>query len=223
MINGTQASGASGTGGALSAAMAGPGGAMGKEEFLQLLVAQLTHQDPMNPMQGQDLAVQLAQFSSVEQLIGVNDQLSAQSSYSAALAQAMNSSAAVGALGHSVIASGDQVALAGGSASILADVGGAGGTATVRLYDQNDELVREIELGSVAGGRQTLQLDGLDDVPDGTYRCELDVKDGEANEVSSTTLVSGTVSGVKYGMNGPVLVIGAMEIPLGAVLEISAN
>ena len=58
-------------------ALAGAGGKMGKDEFLQLLVAQMRHQDPLNPMDGQQMAAQLAQFSSVEQLVSANDQLDA--------------------------------------------------------------------------------------------------------------------------------------------------
>lgn len=49
--------------------------ALGKDEFLKLLVAQMKNQDPMNPMDGQQMAAQLAQFTSVEQLINANDTL----------------------------------------------------------------------------------------------------------------------------------------------------
>ncbi len=52
------------------------GGAMGKNEFVKLLVTQMKNQDPLNPMDGKDLAAQLAQFSSVEQLINANTTLS---------------------------------------------------------------------------------------------------------------------------------------------------
>ena len=36
---------------------------VGKTEFLQLLITQLKNQDPMNPMENNEFAVQLAQFS----------------------------------------------------------------------------------------------------------------------------------------------------------------
>ncbi len=51
------------------------GGSMGKDEFVKLLVAQMSNQDPLNPMDGKELAVQLAQFSSIEQLLNVNSKL----------------------------------------------------------------------------------------------------------------------------------------------------
>ncbi|MBN2319538.1 MAG: hypothetical protein JXR49_10700 [Acidobacteria bacterium] len=44
-----------------------------KNEFLQLLVAQLQNQDPMNPVDNQQFLAQLATFSSLEQLISIND------------------------------------------------------------------------------------------------------------------------------------------------------
>jgi flagellar basal-body rod modification protein FlgD len=50
---------------------------MGKDEFVKLLVAQMSNQDPLNPMDGKELAVQLAQFSNVEQLININEKLDA--------------------------------------------------------------------------------------------------------------------------------------------------
>ena len=42
---------------------------------LELLIAQLQNQDPLSPMEADQLAVQLAQFSSVEQLIEINEQI----------------------------------------------------------------------------------------------------------------------------------------------------
>ncbi|HXF23134.1 MAG TPA: flagellar hook capping FlgD N-terminal domain-containing protein [Gemmatimonadaceae bacterium] len=51
------------------------GGAMGKDQFVKLLVTEMQNQDPMNPMDGKDLAAQLAQFSSVEQLMNINTKL----------------------------------------------------------------------------------------------------------------------------------------------------
>ena len=220
MIDAT--AGAAATGGS-SPIFGGPaGGEMGKEEFLQLLVAQLRNQDPMNPMKSDDFAAQLAQFSSVEQLININEGLTGQAQYTSALAQAMNSSSAVGVIGREVLATGDRTQVAGGSAALEVDVGGTGGEATVRLYDSDDRLVGELDLGVVEGGRRTLDLDGLS-VPDGAYRYEIDVTDTAGEPVSTTSYVSGVVNGVKYGDNGPVLLLGDIEITLSAVVEVSAN
>ena len=43
---------------------------MGQSDFLRLMTAQLSHQDPFNPVDNQQMVAQMAQFSS---LAGVND------------------------------------------------------------------------------------------------------------------------------------------------------
>ncbi len=43
-----------------------------KTEFLNLLVAQLKNQDPLNPMDNTEFVTQLAAFSSLEQLMSIN-------------------------------------------------------------------------------------------------------------------------------------------------------
>jgi len=46
-----------------------------KVQFLQLLVTQMKHQDPLNPMGNEQMLAQLAQFSSLEQMSNLNDNL----------------------------------------------------------------------------------------------------------------------------------------------------
>jgi len=52
-----------------------PGGALGKEQFLELLMAQLSHQDPLDPVDNSESIAQMAQFSSLEQMQNVSGQL----------------------------------------------------------------------------------------------------------------------------------------------------
>ncbi len=44
-----------------------------KNAFMQLLVTQLQNQDPLEPVQNEDFVAQLANFSSLEQLESLND------------------------------------------------------------------------------------------------------------------------------------------------------
>ncbi|GIQ65301.1 hypothetical protein PACILC2_38690 [Paenibacillus cisolokensis] len=52
------------------------GGQLGKDEFLKILVAQLRHQDPMAPMQDTEFIGQMAQFTSLEQLMNMAEEIS---------------------------------------------------------------------------------------------------------------------------------------------------
>jgi len=47
--------------------------ALGKEEFLQLLVTQMQYQDPLDPQDNSEYVAQLAQFSALEQMTNLND------------------------------------------------------------------------------------------------------------------------------------------------------
>jgi flagellar basal-body rod modification protein FlgD len=70
-------------------------GAMGKDQFLKLFVAQLQHQDPMNPMQDGEFMGQMASFSTLEQvsnLAAANERIAA----------SLTSNSAVGLIGRTV-------------------------------------------------------------------------------------------------------------------------
>ena len=59
-----------------AAAMASTSALGNESTFLQLLVAQMKNQDPTAPMDSSTFLTQLAQFSSLEQLIGIRQDVS---------------------------------------------------------------------------------------------------------------------------------------------------
>ncbi|WP_042199168.1 flagellar hook capping FlgD N-terminal domain-containing protein [Paenibacillus camerounensis] len=50
---------------------------LGKDQFLKILITQLQNQDPMQPMEDKEFIAQMAQFTSVEQLMNISTQLTA--------------------------------------------------------------------------------------------------------------------------------------------------
>ena len=80
-----------------------PGATLDKNDFLKILMTQLTHQDPTQPMDDKEFIAQMAQFSSLEQITNMNDNLSK-------VAGLISKSQAVGLLGNAVdVVSGGQV------------------------------------------------------------------------------------------------------------------
>ncbi len=71
---------------------------MGKDEFLRLFTTQLKYQDPLKPMDGTEFTTQLAQFSSLEQLMNMNQSLLNLTAYQ----QSLNSNMAVSFIGKTV-------------------------------------------------------------------------------------------------------------------------
>jgi len=67
-IGGTSAAQGAASAAAESGAITKTSQSLGRDTFLQLLVTQLTHQDPMKPQADGEFLAQLAQFSSLEQL-----------------------------------------------------------------------------------------------------------------------------------------------------------
>ncbi|PIE97913.1 MAG: flagellar hook assembly protein FlgD [Treponema sp.] len=68
---------------------------LGKDDFLQLLIAQLQHQDPTSPMEDAQFIAQMAQFSSLEQMTNLSNNFEK-------LAKNLTSSDAVGVVGKKV-------------------------------------------------------------------------------------------------------------------------
>jgi flagellar basal-body rod modification protein FlgD len=200
-----------------------PGGAMGKDQFLKLLIAQLKNQDPMSPLQGDQMASQLAQFSSLEQLQEINKNLTGQQGSSNTLLGAVQSSAAINTIGHTVVAIGNQLQVGGANSatSIEATFGAPAKTATLHIKNSSGAEVAATSLGSVSGGKQSFNIAKLaEGLPPGTYTYSIDATDGSGAAVTVQTYTTARIDGVSSGQNGLVLTAGGITIPYGSIVRI---
>jgi flagellar basal-body rod modification protein FlgD len=188
---------------------------------MKLLIAQLQNQDPLNPMDNQEFAVQLAQFNSLQQLIGLNEKLDNLASQQG-IASQFNSTALIG---KQVSGKGNEVNLSdGGSAGLFYDLGANAAKVIVKVYNSEGTLVRQIDAGSQKVGPQSTTWDGKNSLgqsmPAGVYRFEIDAVDAAGKSLTVTKQVRGVVTGVNLEGAEPILEIGQMRIPLSSVTAV---
>jgi flagellar basal-body rod modification protein FlgD len=201
---------------------------MGKDEFLRLFVTKLQNQDPMSPMQDEDFVAQMAQFSSLEQLYNMNQNLENALTANGLMSQSISNTMATTLIGRTVSVSTDQVLLpADGSTDIHFDLDSAAAGVTVKILDSDGSLVRALHADGGPAGANTITWDGLDASGNraaaGTYQLQVSAKDSDGEEVGAKPYFSGTVSGVRYTDGQAVLVVNNVLIPLANVMAVVAD
>jgi flagellar basal-body rod modification protein FlgD len=190
------------------------------DAFMTLLVTQLRNQDPLSPMDPEQMAAQLAQFTTVEQLSKLNDTVSSQESTLQLDALLSKTSFSAALIGRQIVAQGNQVTIpTSGAAKVRIEVGTGGGKATLRLLDSSGNLVTTRDLGTLPAGRQTLTLPS--DLPAGDYHYEIKVTGANDTSVAVATFVTGTVDGVAFQDGGIILRVGSLEIPIEDLAEVA--
>ncbi|HEX4935326.1 MAG TPA: flagellar hook capping FlgD N-terminal domain-containing protein [Gemmatimonadaceae bacterium] len=225
----TASSASSGSTGSLATA-AVPGGKMDKDAFLRLLTTQMRYQDPLDPMDGKQMAADLAQFSGLEQLLNINEKLDAQAGQFAGLAQAMGNASAMSAIGKQVVVESDKVLLSkdakgvlGGT--VLADIT-TSGVATLTLLDRSGREVGSRSLGYIGTGTQRSfdigsAAAGL--TAEGAYQVRIDVAGADGKDVPQKTYTVGKVDGLAFGPDGAALLtMGPLQIAYSAIVKILA-
>jgi flagellar basal-body rod modification protein FlgD len=192
-----------------------------RDAFLNLLVTQLQNQDPLNPTDSTEFTAQLAQFSSLEQLGNVNDNLKQLQNFQASI----NNSQAVSLIGKEITANGNSLTLADGQpADCEFKLEGDASVAVVSIYDQTGGFVRSFESLNLAAGNHTLNWDGSDQngnlAPSGNYTFEVLAADANGNNITTTTFFNGQVNKVVFENNTTYLIAGDQRVALGDIVQV---
>lgn len=192
---------------------------LGKDEFLSLLLAQLKYQDPLSPMENSDFTAQMAQFSSLEQLFNVNDNLADLQQ----IGLSTNNTQALTLIGKVVEVAGNSIDVMDGSASDLSfSLAEEAESVSVYITNSSGEVVKTIEVGAASSGSNRIPLDASD-LPDGTYTYVVDAVDDSGNEVEAQTYTSGLVDSVSMEEGVIYIHIGDTRVTMSEIIMVSLS
>ena len=196
--------------------------ALGKDDFMKLLLAQLANQDPTAPQDDQAFVAQLAQFAQLEASQGTNSRLDTLVSAQAA----SQSTQAVGFIGKSVDYSAASMNLeAGLSASSQATLTSAASAVNVSVLDATGKVVRTIKMGPQVAGQVPVVWDGNDDggnrQPPGVYSLNVSATDPAGKAVGVSLQGNGLITGVDFDNGVPKLKVNGSTITMSQVTSIN--
>ncbi len=176
------------------------------DTFLSLLTAQLSNQDPLNPVDSAQFTQQLVQYSQVEQQISTNDKLETLLAQS----ESAGTASAVSFIGRTAIFSSDVAHLADGAAKWTYDITGATGEARISVRDSTGREVYS-ENVTTGNGAQTFNWNGEDangrDLPAGPYQLVIAATDSDGAEVAADISVEESITGVDFSTAGAATVM----------------
>ena len=190
-----------------------------KLDFMTLLVAQIQNQDPMSPMDNAEFTGQITQFTMLEEMQTMNDKFDENLMMSAAL----NNTAMLGLVGKDITVQGDQLSLENGTASGNALACDGPGTAAIEILDENGDVVCTYRQ-TVQQGLNDITWDGMIDeetaAEDGEYTMRVSVTNSDI-DVSSITLMTGPVEGLRYDNNVGIVTVNGEEFYVSEIYQIS--
>jgi len=190
-----------------------------KDQFLQLLVTQIKNQNPLDPMSNEEFTAQLTQFSMLEQLEELNQNMVQDMSYS----QSLNNTMMLSVVGKTASVISDGVEVSDGSAARSRLQVGAGGTATVEVKNSAGEVVASYT-ESVDAGWNDITWDGQmnngDQAEDGNYTLSVTTEDGAGNEMPSQLYATGVVQSIRFENNLAVLSVNGRDYYASEIAEV---
>jgi flagellar basal-body rod modification protein FlgD len=187
-----------------------------QQDFLNLFVTQMKYQNPLDPIDNNQMATQMAQFGSLEALNNMNTTLGNIAS--------MSNLQGIALLGKKVEATGNSLSIESGKVSEGYYQLSNPGKVTIRIYDAQGRLVRAIDDGQKDISKQKIVWDGKSQegatLPDGTYLFQVSAVDGNGQAISVSSSSIDTVTGVSFENGVIYLNWGSKKITLSDILSI---
>lgn len=177
---------------------------MERDDYLNLLVTQLKYQDPSKPMEHYEMASQMAQFNTVEQLMGVNKVLTEMKKMqNDAKAEKLSQY-----LGKDIEIQGNNIKLTqDGKANIAKfDLPAAASNVIIEFRDEHSKVVKTIPMGALQPGGNKVSWDGTSDkgikLPNGSYTFNILASSEDGKPMVAKTSYIAKVEGITDILSG---------------------
>ena len=202
--------------------MADEDSSLGKDDFLKLLIAQLSAQDPLDPMGAQDFSAQLAQFSGLEQMTNVNANLEILQK----LQTASQNTSSLNLIGKTVESYGNAFNHSANSSETLSySLASDAVSVRIDMFDSTGSQVDMIRLDNQGQGKNTASWDGFDKhgnpLPAGTYSYTVKADNQAGAPIAVDTFSSGLVSEVVFGEDQAYAIVNGKELPISTIKRVS--
>ena len=214
-------SGSSGTSTAGATTISNPKGVLDKDSFMKLLLVELQHQDPTDPMDSDKILTQTSQLATLESASNTNKALEEL----AAQLGASRDFAAVSVIGKMASLGSNAVSLEKGkTAKFEVYFQEEIKTGTLTITDKDNKVIKTVSLADQAGKKGVLafEWDGMDDnnaaVASGYYSIKADYIDS-TNGAQSTQFGIYPVESVRYEDGSPLIKLGSSYVPMDYIVE----
>lgn len=193
-----------------------------KDAFLRLMLTQMKNQDPTNPLKSHEMAAQLAQFTSLEQLYNINETLTGMKKGQ----DPLNNFQALNFIGKSVSGDSSRITRAQGDKDhdFSFNLPDTASDVTIKVRNSSGQIVRNYQFSKLDKGQHRVTWNGLtDDGRDcrpGEYSFIVEAKGNNGQKLAVKTDFAGRITGVNYTASGPVLLIGNQSVKLSDVKKI---
>ncbi len=195
---------------------------MDKDAFMKLMLAQMKNQDPTNPLKSHEMAAQLAQFSSVEQMQNMNTTLTdiRNGQRPAENFQALNF------IGKAVSGDSSKITRVKGDKAhdINFNLPDNAKSVTIKVRNSDGDIIRKLEMKNLKSGANNISWNGQNEqgvnAPTGDYQMIIEAVATNDHKLAVKTDFDGVITGVNYSAEGPVLLVGTQSIKLKDVKKI---
>lgn len=192
-----------------------------KTQFLTLLIAQLQNQDPMSPMDTDQMTAQMMSMGQLEQLFNLNENVTNLVNVSST-SQIANFSSMVG---KSALSKGNTFQISGAdNGTITFKLNEVPETTLIRVFDKYGNIAREFNHDVQISGLQEVPFDGLglkgNELEDGYYTYTVEALNKEGSLVSTQTYSTGVISSIRLENGSPIFQMGNNDVSASDIEKI---